>query len=57
MSSEEVLDYVKEWLNKRKIKVFFKSKIRRKEKYVKMKEKDLYNLCYKLVDLIQNNIE
>lgn len=57
MSNIEVVNYIEDWLEERKIKTFFRSKKNNKEKYVKIKEKDFYKLCYKLVDLIKDNIE
>ena len=57
MSNIEVVNYIEDWLEERKIKSFFRSKKNNKEKYVKIKEKDFYKLCYKLVDLIKDNIE
>ena len=57
MSNIEVVNYIEDWLEERKIKSFFRSKKNNKEKYVKIKEKDFYKLCYKLVDLIKENIE
>lgn len=57
MTNEEVLEFVKEWLNERKIKSFFEDKNNNKDTYVKIKKQDLYNLCYKIIALIESNIE
>ena len=56
MSNKEVLNYVEDWLEKKQLKVFFEDRKRNKERYAKIKEKDLYELCYKLVDLIEKNM-
>lgn len=57
MTNKQVINYVENWLSKRRIKSFFKSKKRGKEKYIKIKEKDFYQFCYKLVELIEDNLE
>ena len=57
MSNEQVLVYIENWLEERRIKSFFDNKKENKKKYVKIKEEELYKLCYKLVDLIKENIE
>ena len=57
MSNRQVLNFIEDWLEERRIKRFFQSKKKGKEKYVKISETDLYDLCYKLVDLIKNNLE
>ena len=57
MSNIEVVNYIEDWLEGRKIKSFFKDKKKGKEKYIRIKEKDFYEFCYKLVDLIKDNIE
>lgn len=49
MTNEEIIDYVEVYLTKKKIKAFTDNK---DKKYIKMKESDFYNLCYKLVNLI-----
>ena len=56
MSNKQVIDYIKDWLNKKRIKSYFKGKLK-KEKYIRMKERDVYIFCNKLVELIDNNIE
>lgn len=57
MTNRQVLNYVEDWLEERRIKEYFKGRKKGKEKYIKIKEADLYELCYKLVDLIKNNLE
>ncbi len=57
MSNIQTLNFVKDWLEKRRIKSFFENKNRGKQRYIKIKEDDLYELCYKLVDLLEDNIE
>ena len=57
MNNKEVLNYVSEWLEQRRIKSYFNNKKFGKEKYIKINETDLYELCYKLVKLIDNNTE
>ena len=56
MSNKQVMDYIKDWLNKKRIKSYFKDKLKG-ERYIKMKESDFYIFCNKLVELIDNNIE
>lgn len=56
MTNRQVLNYIEDWLNKKRIKSYFKGKLR-KERYIKMKESDFYRFCNKLVELINNNIE
>lgn len=57
MSNRQVLNFVEDWLESRRIKSFFKSKKKGKQRYIKLKEDDFYELCYKLVDLIKDNLE
>ena len=56
MSNKQVLNFVQDWLINRRIKTFFKNKEKGKDKYIKIKEDDLYKLCYKLVELINENV-
>jgi len=55
MTNKEVLEYVEGWLTEKRIKTFFNNK-KQKEKYIKISEKDFYEFCYKLVDLIKQNM-
>ncbi len=57
MSNRQILNFVEDWLETRRIKCFFKDKKKNKQTYIKIKQDDLYELCYKLVDLIKNNLE
>lgn len=57
MSNNQVLNFVEDWLERRRIKSYFKSKKTNKQVYIKLKEDDFYELCFKLVDLIKNNLE
>lgn len=57
MSNKQVLNFVEDWLEKRKLKKFFENKKKQKQTYIKIKEENLYELCYKLVDLIKENTE
>lgn len=56
MNSIEILHFVEDWLEEKQLKSFFETRKNSKERYIKMKEKDLYKLCYKLVDLIEKNM-
>lgn len=53
---KEILEFTKKWIRKNEIKKYYESKERGKEKYLKMKETDLYNFSYKLVDLLSKNM-
>ena len=57
MSNIEVLNYIEDWLERRRLKNYFKSKEKRNTRYVKIKEEDFYEICYKLIDLAKDNIE
>ena len=57
MNNIHIFNFVEDWLERRRIKSFFESKKKGKDKYIRIKEDDLYELCYKLVDLIKDNIE
>lgn len=57
MNNRQVLIFVEDWLERKRIKSYFKDKKNKKQTYIKIKEDDLYILCYKLVNLINNNIE
>lgn len=56
MSNIQVFNYIEDWLEIRRIKSYFKNKENGQTKYIKMKEEDFYNLCYKLIDLAKDNI-
>lgn len=55
MKSNEVYDYVREWLIDKKIKKFCSRKETGKITYLKMTEEDLYQLCIKLINLMESN--
>lgn len=56
MTNTQVFNYIEEWLEAKIIKSYFTSKENGNTKYIKMKEQDFYNLCYKLVNLTKSNI-
>lgn len=55
MKSNEVYDYVREWLIDRKIKRYYNRKQQGKITYLKMTEEDLYQLCIDLINLMESN--
>ena len=55
MKSNEVYDYVREWLIDKRIKRFYNRKTTGKKTYLKMTEEDLYDLCIKLINLMESN--
>ena len=57
MNEKQAINFVEDWLINKRIKTFFNKKEKGKERYIKIKEDELYRLCYKLVDLIKNNLE
>lgn len=58
MSNEakQVMHYVQEWLEEKRIKSYFDNKKNETQRYYKIKEQDLYKLCYKLICLMEDNI-
>lgn len=57
MKKEETFNYIKKWLKQKEIKSFFSSKKKGHKKYIRIEEEELYELCYKLIKLIEDNIE
>ena len=57
MKKEETFNYIKKWLKQKEIKSFFNSKKKGHKKYIRIEEEELYELCYKLIKLIEDNIE
>ena len=57
MKSNEVYDYVRKWLINKRINVFYSSKEKGHKRVIRMTEDDLYELCIKLVNLIESNTE
>lgn len=57
MSNRQTFNFVEDWLEEKRIKEYFKGRKKGKERYIRIKETDLYELCYKIVDLIKNNLE
>jgi len=57
MKSNEVYDYVRKWLIDRKIQKYFKNKKDGKKVYIKMTEENLYELCIKLVNLMESSTD
>ena len=55
MKSNEVYDYVRKWLIDKKIQKYFKHKKEEKKVYIKITEEELYELCIKLVNLMESS--
>lgn len=55
MKSNEVYDYVREWLINKKINTFYSSKQKGHKRYLRMTEENLYQLCIDLINLMESS--
>lgn len=57
MSNSQVMNFIEDWLEEKELKVYFDNRKNNKEKYIKIREQEFYRFCYKLVNLIKDNLE
>lgn len=56
MTDKEIIDFIQDWLNKKRLEIYFDTKKGNGEKYYKISKDDFYKFCEKFAILIRDNL-